>query len=246
MMNMCIESLSSLWISFLVAVGLSRIDKQRDALWSAQDMLDNSITKIEGKILAVRSLIGKTSMGACAAHKSGNRQAARAQVLRLRRIQGHERQLENLLSSLETQRDAIDCNDLNETMLTVLKQSTQALSTLQKESHVQDASQVDSIRQEMEDQMRHVQEITETASAPIGYVIDDYGIDDDALDAALEELSTADGIPEMEHPTPHFSSSPYYHTRTPPVADGRGAAYDKGGSVENENEEPPSLSALTA
>ena len=106
-MDMCSESLSSLWISFLRAIGFCRINHQRDALWSAEDMIGKSIAKIETKIQAVRALIGKTADTARLAHTTGNRAGARSQILRLRRMQGQERQLLNLHDSLEAQRDAI-------------------------------------------------------------------------------------------------------------------------------------------
>lgn len=194
-MDMCSESLSSLWIAFLRAIGFCRINHQRDALWSAEDMIGKSIAKIETKIQAVRAVIGKTADTARLAHSAGNRAGARSQILRLRRMQGQERQLLNLHDSLEAQRDAIGCTELNETMLHALKGSTQALAQLQKHSQVQDVSHVDFIRQELDDQLRTAHEITESVSTPLGYAIDDYSLDDDALDAAIMDLVSVDEAP---------------------------------------------------
>ena len=124
-----------------------------------------------------------------AAKKAGtkNKRVALAALKRKKRLEKQLQQIDNTLSTIEFQREAIENASTNIEAVKALDYGRKALSTAHKQLDVDD---VNDLMDDISEEMQNANEIAEALSGMGGAFGDD--IDEDELNAELEELEQED------------------------------------------------------
>eukprot|EP00961_Rhodomonas_salina_P298922 3938505-Rhodomonas_salina.1 len=107
-MDSCTESMSSLWLSFIRTLGLSRLDEKRDGCARTADTIEVSMREVRARERALeQSMLAAVALARTAVNK-GNLAQAAPHMQKARRAKKYLAQIRNMLTSLEAQRDAIE------------------------------------------------------------------------------------------------------------------------------------------
>ncbi|XP_054748916.1 charged multivesicular body protein 4b-like [Lytechinus pictus] len=148
-------------------------------LRSTEEMLMKKQEFLEGKVAKELQIA-----------KQNGTKNKRVAIQALKRKKKYEKQLaqvDGTLTTIETQRDALESAHSNAEVLKNMKYASTALKTAHKEMGVED---VDDLMADVHEQMDIANEISDAISNPIGFGADD--IDEDELNAELEELEQED------------------------------------------------------
>ncbi|XP_041455686.1 charged multivesicular body protein 4b-like [Lytechinus variegatus] len=148
-------------------------------LRATEEMLMKKQEFLEGKV-AKELLIAKQN-------GTKNKRVAIQALKRKKKYEKQLAQVDGTLTTIETQRDALESAHSNAEVLKNMKYASSALKTAHKEMGVED---VDDLMADVHEQMDIANEITDAISNPIGFGADD--IDEDELNAELEELEQED------------------------------------------------------
>jgi len=123
-----------------------------------------------------------TEIATAKKHGTKNKRAAIQALKRKKRYEKQLQQIDGTLTTIETQREALENANTNTTVLNTLKAASDALKTAHKEITVDD---VHDIMDDIAEQNEIANEISEAVSTAIGFSQD---VDEDELEKELEEL----------------------------------------------------------
>eukprot|EP00961_Rhodomonas_salina_P184108 2485845-Rhodomonas_salina.1 len=188
-MNGCKEGISSLWLNIMQGVGAIPNRSERDAKLIAQDKIETALNNMKTRSLELANQTLALAMSAKKALQSGEKRNAHAYIIRRRRAIQQKDKVDNMILSLEQQVDAIENSELNNAVLKAFKDSSTAFTSWHSKTPVKDASEADTIRQELEDHLITAQEITDAASAPLNLGnVDLSELDDEEMLRELDDF----------------------------------------------------------
>ncbi|XP_071503378.1 charged multivesicular body protein 4b-like [Diadema antillarum] len=171
-------------------------------LRSVEEMLMKKQDFLEGKIDNELKLAKKNG--------TKNKRAALQALKRKKRYEKQLAQIDGTLTTIETQREALENAHTNTEVLSTMQYASKALQATHAKVGVDD---VDELMGDIQEQMERAQEITDAISNPIGFGAED--IDEDELNAELEELEQEEfdekmldvdielpSVPDAELPAP--------------------------------------------
>ena len=156
-----LQFLSGQWVYLATALhGVSQIDQIR----MAKDALASSIMKIkeqEGGLRGELLLISKKVRGM---DRGAMKNAVTLQLKRSRYLRQQLAMLSNKRSALEQHLDTLDTSELNQQVITSMKQTSSALKSMGLD---QAQTQADGLLMDMEENMQDMHNITKILSTPI-------------------------------------------------------------------------------
>merc|ERR1712159_394524 len=118
---------------------------------------------------------------------SKNKRAAISALKRKKRLEKQLNQIDNTLSTIEFQREAIENASTNIETVKALDYGRQALATAHKQLDVDD---VNDLMDDISEEMANANDVSEALSGMVGAFGDE--VDEDELNAELEELEQED------------------------------------------------------
>merc|ERR1712079_179537 len=146
--------------------------------------LNDSADMLEKKSAHLEKQIEK-EVAEARRHGTKNKRMALGALKRKKRLESQLGQIDNTLTTIEFQRDALMNARANAEMLNTMKVAGQAMKNIHKE--VGGVEKVDDIMADIEESHAIAGEITEAISRPMGGLFND-DFDDDDLLAELEDL----------------------------------------------------------
>jgi hypothetical protein len=190
-MDPCTEILGTLWMQALQQITPTRrkeIQAFEDILIAKQE-IENTLQKLNSEKDALQRQADKCSLQIKTLAKVHDKNGARQQLQKRRRYMAQINKLENIQESLEIQMETIATSETNTTVFEAFRKSTAAFTAWQKNSSLQKPEEVDSVRQDWEEQMQNAQEIAQAASQPlIVHGAQDMSADEMTLDEIVSEI----------------------------------------------------------
>lgn len=138
------------WLSLMRVTGVLGPDMADTRALLVDDGIDQCIRDVQAREEDLDKQLRSTLTEARDALKKGQRAHARTCTARCQRYSLQLHRLRGMLNTLHTHKDVIDTTQLNMSVVGALKRSAVALSTWKKGTSVQDASEVDRVRQDLE------------------------------------------------------------------------------------------------
>lgn len=177
-MNCLLEAAASIWLGARRRV---MTEPAEEEVVTAQEGLEQCRRNMESREREMLAVVNRLSEEALCKKRSGDTLAARNRLLERRRVQKRLERLRHGLNLVDTQLDAIKTSELDKEITMTLKASTVAM---RKAGITVGVQEVESVMNELEGQMREVQDITEALANPLA----SSGTEEDDLDAELELL----------------------------------------------------------
>lgn len=207
MTSVCFEALASAWLSTKKKLLPEPPDEQ---VFTAQDNLEQCRKSMELREKEIQDSISKLSKEAVARNKAGDKMAAKLKMAERAR---HMKRLEKLRSSMniiDTQLDAIKSSELDKEIMMSLRASTIALK---KAGIGVNVNEVENVMNELDDQMKEMQDITSVLANPVATAFDD----ENSIDEELAALMLQEGQPVLTQPTAS-NSMPLYPVKEEPAS----------------------------
>ncbi|CAK9817424.1 Charged multivesicular body protein 4b [Anthophora quadrimaculata] len=149
------------------AEAIQRLRETEDMLLKKQDFLE---TKIELEIQTAKK------------HGTKNKRAAIQALKRKKRYEKQLQQIDGTLTTIESQREVLECANTNTAVLTNMKNAADALKSVHQ--HM-DVDQVHDMMDDIAEQQDVAKEISDAISNPVSFGNE---IDEEELEKELEEL----------------------------------------------------------
>lgn len=206
-MNCLFETIAGLWLDARRRVVREPVEEE---VMTAQEGLEQCRRNMEGRERELHGVIDRLTDEALRKRRDGDRLAARSKLLERRRCQKRLERLRHGLDLVDSQLDAIKTSELDKEIMLTLKAST---SAMRKAGITLGVQEVESVMNELDEQMREVQDVTSALANPLMPV----GAEEAELDAELDLLEAIDPAPEPERPPERAAPHPA-HGQTVPEA----------------------------
>lgn len=192
-MNCLLESVAMVWINIVHTVNRKALEA--DLVTVAKEQLKDTISAMHEQIEKQdRELSGISTLVRRDRNILG-KERLQALLLKSRRTRSNIATIHSKMTMLEGHLDAMECNEVNKTVLSTLQTSAKAMK---KMGLGNDLRKTDDVINELERNLEHAHDINSTVSSSIVQM--DSSVDDDTLE---EELNLLLGI-EEEPPKPLF------------------------------------------
>ena len=178
MPNICFEAIASVWLHTKKQIMKEPVEQQ---IMESQESLENTRKNIEMRERELLNTITKLAKEAVTRKKHGDVVGARSKMQERARAMKDQKKMQDMLTTIETQLDAIKTCELEKEIMKSLKASSTALKKAGIGVNMND---VENVMSELDDHIKEIQEKTTVLTNPINNMYED----DDELESELNSL----------------------------------------------------------